>query len=381
MKAHTKKLLPIMILAALAAESAVAQSDACEEIQGTPPGLYVTTDEGQTYIDKDGSQVVLQAGQTGFANETEVKCITKPPKFLDWPCASDAAQSRMFNTYTMTELESGNKMKEIVERYFSVPEVISPIPNWVDGEYHAVFPYKDVIQFSSPEYWYFPAADDSLLSDKRPKTLLISLFVGTNQVVVDNNMIETLHEYYGDDDIPITFIFNDSNAVPVSYFGNNVSLEEVSKAFNGRGIKLADTPMWWLGDYQLRPTIAEFEKFFDIPELDEISPERRAAIQADLEKNGFSKKPILVNMFSDSGTMAVDQPARVRVAASLGMTSIPTSLSFIEPDVHVARCGPGTPTGAGGVSGSTTPSGGAALPPGSPVVPPPPEPEPPESPS
>ena len=70
----------------------------------------------------------------------------------------------------------------------------------------------------------------------------------------------------------------------------------------------------------------------------------------------------------------MDQPERVRVAASMGMKRIPTTLNFIEPDVILARCGPGTPVGSGGVSGSTPPIGGATVPPTA-VVPPPVEPE------
>jgi hypothetical protein len=162
--------------------------------------------------------------------------------------------------------------------------------------------------------------------------------------------------------------------VPISYFGANVSLEEVSKAFNERAIKIAEVPMWWLGDYHLTPTIAEFDKFFEIPALEDIPAERQASLKTDLEAHGFTRKPILVTLFSDSGTMAVDQPERVRMAASLGMTEIPTTLIFIEPDAILARCGPGTPAGASSVSGSTTPIGGATVPPGA-VTPPPTEPE------
>ena len=49
-------------------------------------------------------------------------------------------------------------------------------------------------------------------------------------------------------------------------------------------------------------------------------------------------------------------------------------LIFIEPDMILARCGPGTPAGSSSVSGSTTPIGGATVPPGA-VTPPPTEPE------
>jgi hypothetical protein len=373
-KLVTKSLLPALIASALASTLAYGQErDDCVQLEGTPAGLYVTTDEGKTFIVKDEETVELAAGESGFADESGVSCIRKPPAFLNWPCSTDAAQSRMFNTYPIEDLEKDNKMKEVVERYFQVPEVISPFPNWIDGEYHGVFNYNNIVQFSSPEFWYVPDPDRPILSEKRPRSLQISLFVGTNQAVIDNNMIDALRQELGSDDIPVTFVFNDSNSLPVSYFGSNISLEEVFKAFKERGIKVAEVPMWWLGDYHLRPTIEEFEKFFDIPALEDINPETRAALQADLEAYGFSRKPVLVSLMLESGTMALDQPARVRVAASMGMPSIPTSLFFVEPDMVMARCGPGTPIGSSGVSGSTTPIGGAIVPPG-PTVPPP-EPE------
>jgi hypothetical protein len=199
--------------------------------------------------------------------------------------------------------------------------------------------------------------------------------VGINQAIVDSHVIDALRKDLGTDEIPVAFVFNDSNVVPISYFGANVSLEEASKAFNERGIKIAEVPMWWLGDYHLMPTIAEMEKFFTIPPLEDVSPEKQASLKADLEEHGFTRKPILVTLFSESDTMVVDQPERVRVAASMGITIIPTALIFIEPDMILARCGPGTPVGAGAVSGSTTPIGGATVPPGA-VTPPPTEPEP-----
>ena len=372
MKRLALPLLAALIAAALGSP-AVAQ-DECAELQGVPPGLYTSTDEGRTFVDQDGEVLELAAGESGFADEDGVRCIKQPPEFLDWPCSTQAAQSRMFNTYTIDELSSDNPMKEVVERYFQVPEVIAPIPNWIDGEFHGIFNYKDIIQFSSPDYWYNPNGDRPLLSEKRPRSLLVSLYVGTNQVVIDNNMIDALRAELGTDDLPVTFVFNDSNTVPISYFGSNVSLEEVFKAFVERQIKAGEVPMWWLGDYHLLATVEEFEKFFEVPALEDISPDRQQALRADLEAHGFTRKSIIVSLFLESTAMAVDQPERLRVAASMGYDRIPTTLNFIEPDVILARCGPGTPVGSGGVSGSTTPISGAIVPPTVPVVPPPPEP-------
>lgn len=382
MTVFKKAVLPALIAQSLLAlaisGNAWAQSsqEDCEELEGTPPGLYTTTEEGKTFLIKDDKIVEMAAGEAGYANaEGKLTCIKKPPEFLAWPCTTQAAQSRLFDTYTIDELASENKLKEIVQRYFEIPEVLMPIPTWVDGEYNGIFAYDDLLQFSSPEYWYFPDPSIPILSGKRPKSLLISLYVGTNQVVIDNNAIDALREELGDDAIPVTFVFNDSNTVPISYFGANVSLEEIFKAFVERGIKVAEVPLWWQGDYHLLPTIEEFEKFFEIPALGDISPEKQAALKADLETHGFSRKSIIVSLFAESESMAVDQPERVRVAASIGIDRIPTTFMFVEQDALVANCGPGTPVGAGAVSGSTTPLGGATVPPGAPAVPPPPEPE------
>ena len=134
--------------------------------------------------------------------------------------------------------------------------------------------------------------------------------------------------------------------------------------------------MWWQGDFSLLTTVEEFEKFFDIPALEDIPAERQASLKADLEANGFTRKSIIVTLFAQSGTMAVDQPERIRMAASMGMTRIPTTFNFIEEDNIMSHCGPGTPIGSpASVSGSTTPIGGAVVPPGAAVAPPPTEPE------
>lgn len=378
MKVLSKAILPALIASALSG-NVWALNEECEEMQGTPPGLYTTTEQGRTFLIQDDQIVEMGPGEAGFADEGTVKCIRKPPAFMGWPCTTQAAQARMFDTYAIDELESDNKLAEIVQRYFDIPEVIAPIPNWIDGEYNGVFNYNDLIQFSSPEYWYSPNPDKPILSGKRPRSLLVSLYVGTNQVVVDNNMIDALRKELGSDEIPVTLVFNDTNTVPISYFGNNVSLEEVSKAFNERGIKVADVPIWWQGDFQLQPTIEEFDKFFDIPALEDISADNQASLKADLETHGFTRKSIIVTMFGGPGTMAVDQPQRIRVAASLGIPRIPTTFNFVEEDSLVASCGPGTPAGAGAVSGSTTPVGGATVPPGAAVTPPPATPEPPSN--
>jgi hypothetical protein len=366
---YRRAILPAVIALALMSNSAFAQEDACEDLEGTPPGLYVTTDEGRTFLAKEGKVLEVSPGQSAYAGDSKMACIKNVPAFLDWPCSTDAANSRKFATYAITDLagQSGAKLaQEVVRRYFEIPEVIEPVPDWLEGEFHAKLAYSDIIQFASGEYWYLPTSNEKLTDERRPKVLQISLFVGINAVVVDSYMVELLKAHYGTEDIPVVFVFNDSNTVPISFFGPNVSLEEIYKSFNERGIKIADAPMWPLGDYTLAPTAEEFEKFFDLPDLEDIDPVRREALMAQLETFGFSKKPAFVTMMSGGGKIYVDDPALIRVALSMGMERIPTALTFVEPDAHLTRCGPGTPVGSSGgaISGESTPPGGAVVPPG-----------------
>lgn len=380
-----RKTLPLAIASLLVAGSTYAAGN-CVELEGSPPGLYTTTDEGQTFLIKDGNIVELGPGDSGFADESGVKCIERTPAFMDWPCSTDAARSRRFATYAIDELGDGNRAQQVVDRFFEVPEVIEPIPRWKDGEYHMLMDMDDIAQFASTEYWYVPHSPERMINEKRPKTLQIALFVGINQIVVDSRHLRILNEHFGGKNIPVVFTFNDSNTVPISYFGPNVSLEEVATASQERGINLAAAPMWELGDYHLMASVAELRNFFDIPAIEDIPAERRQALRAELEAVGFSKKPVFISIADGPTGMFIDQPQRVAVAADMGMNNIPLHVSIIQPDILVQHCGPGVPLATDGsvsVDDSimssqtgTTPPGGSTVPPAGGVVPPPPPPEP-----
>jgi hypothetical protein len=311
--------------------NAQEEKEDCEDVKGTPPGLYATTDEGRTFIIKGDKTIELAPGEAAFADENKLACIKEVPEFLDWPCSSDAAQSRKFKTYSIDSITSKDLVGEVVKRYFTVPEVIEPVPNWLEGESNTTLDFNQIVPFASAEYWYKtdPAVD--IMHEKRPKTLLIALFVGINQVVIDNYTVDALKQFYAGKKIPVVFEFNDSNAVPVSYFGANVSLEEINKAFNERHIKLADVPMWQLGDHHFSATAEEFEKNFDLPSMEEVDAYRREALAAELETFGFTRKPVFVTIM-EGGKMYIDDPDRVRVAISLGITRLATVINFVETD-------------------------------------------------
>jgi hypothetical protein len=333
----------------------------CIEAADSGPGLYATARGGRTTLDRNGEVLAFDSNETVYVGETSVGCVNSTPGFLDWPCTSFAAQSRLFSHYSLNDLATGEPLEEILQRYFTVPEVIAPAPDWIGNEFHGKFSYRDIVQYLNPDYWYIPSSSRPLLSRDRPRSLLVSLYLGLNKVVVDNNALGAMHMALATDDLPVTFVFNDSNTVPISWFGRDPTLADIAAAFWERGIKVAEVPMWWLGDYHMAPTIEEFERYFEIPALQDIDPQQRTALEANLMANGFARKPIFVSFLQESSRITVDQPERVRVAASMGYRRLPTVLNFYEPDYVLARCGPGTPVGSGSTSaaGAAGGSGGS----------------------
>jgi hypothetical protein len=342
---HT--LLGVILLCSLLSFNAISQTPAsgndklnCEDNSGTSPGLYVTVDQSQVYLDQDDQRVELKPGEAAFAGEDFMHCLNEVPGFLNWPCGTpEAGQITRFPSYSVADLGAGKSIQTVIDRYFDLPEIIDPPIEWLNGDYHTSFKADEIALFASPEYWYIPAGEGAFASGKRPETALISLFWSTRQVLMDSNSFNELKKLKGNQPIPVAFVFNGENVVPVSYFGSDVSLEVLSQAFFGSGVKLADVPVWYAGDHHLSVSIAEFEELFDIPDISEIGAENLASMTSELDRNGFRKKPIIVSMMSENSSMVIDQPDRIRAAASLGIDSIPTVIFYYEKDSHMARCG------------------------------------------
>jgi len=343
------------LAAYLLCTGALAQAAACMDLDGIPPGLYAEVRSGKAYLEKDNKRIELGPGQVGFADLDRLECIDEPPRFLDWPCASDAARSRAFATYDLSKLANGDRLEEIVGRYFSVPEIPSPAINWLAGETHGHFAAGRLAPYNSGTLWYQPAENRALLSGERPRTLLVSLYLQLGQALVDSHMWKAMGASESDGDLPVTFVFHDSNTIPIGALGEDANLQQIIETFFQQDVKLAPVPMWWQGDHHLKVPLGEFERYFDIPPLESVDPARRAALKSDLDSGGLERKPIFITLMSESGTVVVDQPDRVRVAGSLGMERLPVVLNFVESDTLLAACGPGFAQGMGAVVGAAAP--------------------------
>jgi hypothetical protein len=342
MIASTRILLFLAALLIIVSAGAGAQpaDEECVDLAGTPPGLYVTVDQSQVYLVQGDEIVELDPGEAAYANESGLSCLKVPPKLLDWPCGTAEALSlQKAATYPVEALPLTEGVFEVVRRYFEDKAVIGPPIEWLNGEYHRMFDAAEISELPTSAYWYLPGGSDPFASPKRPEAQLIALFWSTKQAVLDGHTIGPLQESASGGMVPVVFVFNEDNEVPVSFFGPNVTLKELIDAYFQRGIKVAEVPVWYAGDHHLVTATSELEQLFDIPDLGDIDPAQRELIAAELIAYGFTNKPLAVSILEDSGGRTLDQPERVRVAASLGIEAIPTVIFYYSGSSHLGRCG------------------------------------------
>ena len=367
-----------MICLALLASAGWAQEQDQGQSQGetdkkpaepVKPGLYTTVDEHSIYLIIDGKQYDLQTGESAYVDKTKkFESLGQTPDFVEWPCGTSYAMNRgNLPTYSIDDLPREGRIKEIVRRYFEETRLPEGHPLFANGEYHGKFPASEIEALVSDAWWYHAGPKDGPMAFRRPKVLIISLFWGTGQVVVDTHFLKDLEAYYGDQDIPVIFEFREEYEVPMSYFGARPSLDELMQAFSERGIRVADVPMYWAGDNHMSIDTATLANRLDLPPLDKMDPKRLAKLQEDLRANGFSRKPITLAMTPGGDKLLVDEGERIRAAQSLGIESIPVMFAFYTASAHASLCGlppPSTAVGSLGTSNQqSTVASGPARPP------------------
>ena len=339
MKPSRMAALSSAIAIALAGLGANAQQTP-DQASSTAPGLYVTVNQGEIYIVQGASELDVKVKEAAFVGQDTMQLLDAVPEFLNWPCGGSGGQDLdLVPTYPLASLPPGNQLEEVVRRFFEGPEIPESRPAWLNGESHGSFPTEEIKRFSSKAYWYESGKTTPKLEALRPKILLISLYPATQQVIVDQNHFQELLAHYGSEDIPVTFIFNQETVVPISYFGKDVSVQQVAGAYFEKDITIADTPMWYAGDRHLTASPGELEQVFDIPAIEDIDPDRMAALAADLQTYGFSRKPVNVTLMSQNGSMVIDGVEKIRAAQSIGTESIPIVFFSYHENSHQKRCG------------------------------------------
>ncbi len=340
--------LPALIALVLGAPQVMAQD-------GPPPGLYTTVDQAEIYIiQPNGEQTDVKTGESVRVTEDGLEFIAQRPQFLNWPCGTGFAPNRgTLPTFSLDSLPPGDQIGQVADLYFSNQQVLDSSPRWLNGESHGAFPASEIDQFVSNAYWYKTGPADAELAEQRPKTLLISLFYGTGQVVVDTNHLDALKEEYGDDPIPTVFQYQEENVVPISYFGDNPTPEQIMNGYNQSGIKPADVPMWYAGDQHVSMDPGALADALGVPPAGDMSPARLQDLQDDIGENGFNAKPVTLAFVPGDDSMVVDEGERLRAAQQAGVSNVPVMFSVYENDMIASQCGLAPPVAAAGLLGTS----------------------------
>ncbi len=318
------------------------------------PGLYTTVDESEIYvITRDGQQTDVKTGESVRINADGLSFVTERPGFMNWPCGTGFAPNLgTLETYALDQLPASDRIAQVVDRYFIEQQVPSQSPRWLNGEAHTAIPAAEIDQFASNAFWYKSGPTTTKMESLRPDTLLIGLFYGTGQVLVDGNQFASLKEAYGEEPIPVVFQFQEENVVPISYFGDAASPEQIAKAFQESGIKPADVPMWYAGDYHTTATPGALADSLGVPPASELNAANQAKLQEDLRKNGFRQKPVTLALVSGSDEMIIDEGDRLRAAEALGIDQVPVMFSVYDQNLFSSQCGLAPAIAAAGLLGT-----------------------------
>jgi hypothetical protein len=365
--------LPLAACVALA----VAASAQVGAQEAKKPRLLITVDEKAVVVEGQD----IEAGQSASVDESgEIEFFASRPTSLAWPCGTAFAGDRgNVPKVSFDDLPEGEKIQTVAENFFQNATVLDRQPHFLNGGSHGAIPAAEIDQFLSEAYWYMAGPPDSILADQRPQTLLISLFFGTGQVVVDNNFYGQLRDAYGDEPIPVLFLFHDENIVPISYFGDAPTPGNVLQVYKENGILPAEPPMMFAGDKHVEFDSTALADLLGAPPLDDIDPDRRRKLERDIMNSGFGGKAVNLAMVPGGEEFTADEGQRMRVAAAMGIGNVPVQFTVFDTESHARLCGLAPPVGAAGTLGSAQGDAPGANPPqetaDNPLTPPsPPEP-------
>ena len=354
--------VPVTTVHALQADPSPDQD--IREEPNPPPDLYVTVDEASIYLIQEDRQLDVGVGEAAHATGTDMQALDETPDFLNWPCTgAGSGELEILGSYAFESLPVRDRIGQVAKRFFEDQLVLGPPKTWLNGDYHGSVEMSEIERYVSYANWYSTGPSLPGLAEKRPRVLLIGLFYGTAQIVVDTNHLDSLKAHYGDNEIPVFFEFHDENTVPVSYFGRNPAIQTVQSAYLESGVILAPAPLWFAGDRQLETTPDALSRLLNLASSDQLDTERLETLKDSLRADGFAAKPITLFLVSDGETILADDPDRIIAASALQMDSVPIMFSYAEAASPTRRCGLTVMIEAAGGLGQ---SNGSTSPPSSP---------------
>ncbi|KAA9133070.1 hypothetical protein F3N42_01530 [Marinihelvus fidelis] len=350
--------MSVLIASVLVSPAILGQQDADQTT------LYTTVDEKAIYIQQGDRQIDVKSGESAAITRSGLEFLDARPAALNWPCGTGYAGNRgQLETFALDSLPAGEQIRGVAQNFFEQQMVLDSQPHFLDGGSHGAFPAAEIDAFVSDAYWYVAGPADAPQAALRPDTLIIGLFYGTGQVIVDTNHLADLKAKYGDDPIPTLFQYHDQNVVPISYFGDAPTPGNIAQVYAENGILPASPPVIFAGDRHTDFVAEVLADSVGAPAMGDIDPARAAQLRNDLSANGFNGKPINLALVPGSAQVTADEPERLRVAGNMGMQTVPAMFSVYDDESHARHCGVAPPVAAAGVMGTEQGDAPGAQPP------------------
>ncbi len=242
------------------------------------------------------------------------------PFLPGWACRSGSLDRYSPIHYSPSQLPEVASLQDIADSFFERNERLSPFPDWSNNEVHVSVPTAEVQQYLNSEYWYNVGRNNRPMNEG----IMVSLYKYDNSIVVDGNLGQVQQAIQnGVATVPIVVIYNEVSQRPISRFGSDVTTGQIVDAFFDDQTQVTLVPNWKgpYGDYHHIADIDELEQYVELPAKEDVEAGRWQAMQGELNRFGFSEKPVIVVLYGHQ--VWVNEPDRLAAAKELGMTEAP----------------------------------------------------------
>lgn len=249
-----------------------------------------------------------------------------------WACGAGGASSRggpYADHYGVDDLPPRREVAEVARRYFEEAMVMQPQPDWLNGDFHMLAYTGELVDLASDDHFYRRSARAVTEGESLVHPIMVSLYGETGEIVLDVSRDELLSfQERGVERLPVVFHFNKDFQRAVTDIRADSDLGEVIGMFNSEGAELTPVPLLGAGDHHLMTSLEELADLFEIPERDDIDPVRFAALTEELAAEGFSRRPVVVTLYSEQESRWVDDPERLRAAIESGIEEAPVAVLY-----------------------------------------------------
>jgi len=185
-------------------------------------------------------------------------------------------------------------VERVIEKFFKQRLVLTPYPDWFDGQYHFLASAQELSRLQKPQKgirWYRTKSTEPV--ENRP--IFVSLYEATGSVLIDGE--QRIAEALKNDPnavLPVVFIYNRLNERAVDELGYPSTIKGVQQAYSEKNLITTPSPEWSIGEYHLYAEMEEMYEIFDIPEEDDFEPEAWQNLLVEAEEYSLNNTSFLL---------------------------------------------------------------------------------------